>query len=291
MKNQVLFFWAFFLPLGLSAQLRFPLHSSADSLRFMLSDKAGKLALDFQQPARHSTGSGALPSLLGINLEDADLVLDYQFKRLKRRFAYQVKLELLGPDGRPLPRGLSEITEPGGGRKNRTGQLRWMDATENALDYGQAYTLIFHKSLLGVVDCQGKRPAFGLNKQWPHFLAASIGLAALQLGEYYRRVKQDEYAKYRDFWAKGNSFEDARDSFERANKNRKRAEDYSTGGLIILSADALFFAYRWWMIEKSQRVYDQYCNSERGLSWNLSPTVEWAFGPQSYAGLTFQMQF
>ncbi|MCB0588220.1 MAG: hypothetical protein KDD06_23205 [Phaeodactylibacter sp.] len=289
MKYLSLTFW-FLLPAILMGQQMFPLRSTTDSIRFSVASENGKLVLKLNHPLE--SGDNAFPSVVGLRLDDGGLLIDYQYKgRLKKGLDYEMQIALLPQSGFPMLPAPGEVTDRKA--KNNTGALTWPDRTERGLDYGQSYTLIVLKSLMGEVNCEAGRPAFGVQKQWPYYATALVGGGLIGLGQVYRQDKKEAYARYKKAWESGETAESAESDFQDANKKDDTARLLTYIGAGLLAADALGFAWRWGATKRRQGLFDQFCTQDEP-ALTVAPCILAPGCPEGAlagAGLRLHFQF
>ncbi|MCB0558854.1 MAG: hypothetical protein H6573_30115 [Lewinellaceae bacterium] len=288
MMKYLLIFLLSSLSVTLAGQQMFPLRTSTDSIRFSVTSENGKLSLQLNRPLK--PGEGAFPSVTGLRLDDGGLLIDYQYKgRLKKGLDYDMQVALLPLSGFPILPTPGEVTD--NKAKNNTGVLNWPDRTERGLDYGQSYTLVVLKSLMGEVDCEAGRPAFGIQKQWPYYATAIVGGGLIGLGQVYRQDKKEAYARYQEAWKEGQTAESAESDFKDANSKDDTARLLTYIGCGLLAVDALGFAWRWGANKRRQGLFDQYCTPE-GAALTVAPCIFPSGGPEgALAGTGLRLHF
>ncbi|MCB9265902.1 MAG: hypothetical protein H6558_12820 [Lewinellaceae bacterium] len=280
-----------FLPILLSGQKLFPLRSATDSIRFSVASEDGKLTLELQQPLE--SGNNAFPSVTGLRLEDGSLLVDYAYReRLKKGLDYEMSIAILPASGFPMLPAPGEVI--GREDKNHTGTLDWPDRTERGLDYGQSYTLIVRKALLGEVDCEAGRPSFGIQQKWPYYATALVGAGMVGLGQVYRKDKEDAYTRYENAWRGGATADSVKIDLKRARDKDTATKWLTFAGWGLLAADALGFAWRWGATKRRQSLFDQYCVSDPAFNLTLEPCLLYPGaleGTLAGAGLRLRFEF
>lgn len=257
-------FFLFFFPAVLIAQREVLIRSWQDTTRLAVTEREGKLWLQELGGLRAEPPTLRRPlALRFIRLDDADLLLGYGLAEPEKGFYYTVAAQLLSEEGVPvldgpgILQGDFGVLPPGAqGEK----EVRWLDATEEGLDFGRAYRLVVMVELWGPVDCPGERPRFAFDRQWPHYAAAGVGLALVGVGQLYRQQKVDNYDTYRDFRAEGKSKADAQPFFDKAVDQEKSTKLFTYAGWAVLGVDAALFLYRMIDTRQRQKQWDQYCS-------------------------------
>lgn len=277
------------LPAFLLGQDLFPLREAADSIRFSVTSRDGRLALELVEPL--SAGDESFPAITGLRLEDGGLLADYQYKgRLKKGLHYDLRISaILPPGGLPMLPAPREITDS---RDKYTGTLTWPDRTEQGLDYGKTYTLVTWKYLLIGVDCSAEPPSFEPERKWPYYATALVGGGLIGLGQVYHQDKKEAYNRYREHWRSGDSADDAQPDLDEARRKDDTARLLTYVGIGLLAVDAAGFAWRWGATKRKQALYDEYCPKEGQSSLSVSPCILTPGGPEgAFAGAGLRLHF
>jgi len=270
MRRPILFALVLLLSQLVSAQKLYPLRVLDDSIPFQITTQNGKLELRTPTATEVFNSKKDFPTLIALRLEGSDLVLEYQPQKTADILSYDITLRLQLADGQtinPLAYELSNVEQAGG-----TSRLVWLDAVEYLPDFSAGYSLHVRRSLMGAVNCEGRRPTFSLKKQLPHYAAGSVGLVLVGLGQVYRDQRDTYYSDYQKNWADGLPVPDDKNNKQKTAVEKNRNASICTWtGLAILGVDALLFVWRGQKIKKKQRVYDKFCGTS--TSFNLRPVL------------------
>lgn len=251
-----------------SAQKLYPLRVLDDSVAFQITVQNGQLELRTPAEAEAFKSKKDFPTLIALRLEGSDLVLEYQPRKAADILSYDITLRLQLADGQiinPLAYEISNAEQAGGIRR-----LVWLDAAEHLPDFSAGYSLLVRRSLMGAVNCEGRRPTFSLKKKVPHYAAGGVGLVLIGLGQVYRDQRDGYYSDYQKNWVEGLPVPDETNNFQKTAVEKDRNARICTWtGLAILGVDALLFTWRGQKIKKKQKVYDKFCGTS--TSFNLRP--------------------
>ena len=233
------------------SQQLYPLKTLEDSLVFTISFQNGRLMLQHRSSSDLFEPKRDFPILNGIMMAEADLLLEYRTGKSADMFSHKVSIRVKTPEGRIVEPREYELAyeEPVPG----TRRLLWLDASEVLNEFGVEYTLYIRRSLMGVVDCDGTRPGFTLQKQLPYYGAAIGSAVLLGLGQIYRIQKEDYHDTYRRLWRDGEPAPPAGDDPLQKARDKERIERICTWtGAGLLLADALLYMAKHRKIKKKQ---------------------------------------
>jgi hypothetical protein len=257
------------------SQQLYPLKTLEDSLVFMVSFQNGRLMLQHRSSSGLFEPKRDFPVLTGIVMDEADLLLEYRTGKSADMLSHKISIRVKTPEGRIVEPREHELSyqEPVPGIR----RLIWLDASELLNEFGMEYTLYIRRSLMGMVDCDGARPGFTLQKQLPYYGAATGGVVLLGLGQIYRIQKEDYYDTYSRLWREGEPMPPAGDNpLQKARDKEKIARICTWTGTGLLLADALLYTIRLRKIKKRQKVYDEFCRpktSFRLIPANAAPGI------------------
>ncbi len=290
MKHQILCLWLCLAGCHIAAQQPlYPLRNSTDSLRFKVITQGNRLALEWLDQPNGSPRKSDWMTINNLQLDDADLVLDYKPDKTRKGFLLVVALQL-----RPDQSGETYLPAPGetADRELPEGkQITLLDGTERFLEYGQSYTLFVRKSLMGPVPCDKPRPAFTLAKQLPYYGLGLAGGGLIVTGLFFNHQKTVLYNRYRKDWENGEILTaEIEQQWEDAKSHRKRAQLAAWSGVALLALDGWLFTKKWFNIRQKQKIYDEFCTT-KPMELGFVPVLEHSLSGTSTAGLGAVLRF
>gem|GEM_PF-5918417 len=230
----------------------------------VVQDNRQWLATHFDSSAiRYSTDWVDLLQIRQLRLQDGDFIFDYELEKLKPKFFYDLRFQLLDEEGNRIPVLPHQVK----GRRgkldrnafHRQDSISWWDVTEEHLYHGFNYQLQISQTLYGEgLDCASK-PTFGIKEQWPFWIAGLVGGGLLGLGEGKRITAKKEYDRYRALWAGGAKKTQGIDKYADFDRQRRSHRNYTYAGIIVLAVDGIWYGLR---LEKHLRklnLYRKYC--------------------------------
>ena len=282
-------------PFFINGQQLYPLLIATDSIQFQVIRQNDQLAVEIMEIKNQFSSNDDFLFLNSLELSDADMILSYEVRGVKKTSSYTLDISLLPEIGYKTYPELGEVVSPFTETKKQlegAQQLIWMDVGDDVLNLGQKYTLLVRKTLLGLINCEEERPEFNTKQQWPHYVGAGAGVLLIGMGQLYRQQKEDAYNNYLNFWTDGKPIEDAEPFLSEAQKKEESMKLLTYSGIAILGVDAILFFYRQMKIKKKQQTFDKYCHPD-GLSISIVPFIEVpaANGTKPVLGSTLTITF
>ena len=270
-RTTILFLLVF--PWVLQAQKKSLIYTERDTLSFQLTEKAGKLALEYAEFNTNAFTKKHFMAIQGLQLEDADLVLSYQVDEIEANFNYITSMLIINPANQVIaPPPFKAKGDLGKLNDGLFGQrsISWEDALEDVLLFGQTYRLVLSAEMWGPVACAEKRPTFTLQQQVPHLGIAAGGILLTGIGQFQKSKKVDAYNTYKTYHTTGESLVLAQPFYDKAKAYEKDARLFTYTGWAVLGLDAAVYLYRVFNTKARQKQYDKYCQDD-ALSLRLEP--------------------
>ncbi len=259
------------MPISIQAQVLYIVNQRLDTIPFEMIAEGRNLRLNVDQ----LPSSGRFSEIRSIQLIGGDLEIQYGLadKNIVKD-SKLVQFEYIMDEGGnriiPLEYKTRTVPDPA---DLRSSKLIWQDALEDVLEPNRKYKLVISRSLLANVDCTKEMPSYTIRDQWPHYAIAAGGVSALVIGQIYRTQRDDVYDAYTTKWVEGFSSADAKPDYDRVRKLHKQSKDWTNVGLVVLTADAVLFTYRWLSIRSKQKTYKKFCdpNVDLGFERTFNP--------------------
>jgi hypothetical protein len=245
-------------------QKLYPLRVLPDSvIQFKIKAEKQQISLEIVDDSDLFRPRKDVPSPTTFRLEDADLVLEYQPGQTEMALSYQITLQLTLPDGSVLLPQMGDINDV---TTNSGRALIWRDLLEQVSDWEGVFRLQVKRSLMGAVNCDGKRPIFSIQKKLPYYGLGMAGVVGLGLAQVFRSQRDLYYDNYAQRWANGES-ESSDDLLTKARQKNRSARFATWTGVGILALDGLLFARHHFKIKRAQRIFDKFCDTTPSLSF------------------------
>lgn len=253
-----------------NSQKLYPLKVEEDVFTFRIRVQNHQPLLEQQGESSLFNAKKDFPQIEKVELQEGDLALFYKVKAGSDLLSYSFTLELLMPDGSTVAAPANELSDQALSQNAR--MLRWMDVTELTGDFASIYTLKVTRSLMGAVNCEGKRPVMGAETRVISYVGASVGVMSIVLGQIYRSQKESDYNRYQRLWADGAPDPGARNNpLDSAKKNDRNAQIFTWGGAGMLVASAVFYRIHAQKTKRKQQHYDKFCGKGKETSFNIGP--------------------
>lgn len=208
-----------------------------------------------------------------LQLTDADLQLQFERIELDEEIRYRDKIAIRSSKGQLMPLDFDRPSVENNARRSwESKRIDFLDATESNLILGEEYTIALTADFLSSqLDCEEK-PSFGLDKMWPHYAGAVVGLSLIGIGQSYKSQSDATYAQYRRQWEDGAPFSLAGSYLTNADDDYQRYRGFTITGLAVLGIDAAWLLiFRWPKHLKSVRLFKKYCSENQAVSLRVRP--------------------